>query len=136
NTNFIVVGVDPHVDLNLYPPLNMKFLPPIPRRELLPFYQEAKIYCQPSRREGLSNALCEAMLCECIPVATAVGGTSTAIATDGILVPPAQVDSLIDGLRRALQTKDSVGKRARLRIVSLFPDQKREAELLHVLNSL
>ena len=136
DTNFIVVGIDPHIDLNLYPPLNMKLYPLAARRELLPLYQQAKIYCQSSRYEGLSNALCEAMLCECIPVATAVGGTSTAVGTKGILVLPAQVDSLVHGLRRALQTNDPIGKRARLRIVSLFPNQKREAELLHIINSL
>ena len=134
--NFIVVGIDPHADLNLFPPLNMKFYPAVGRSELLPFYRQAKIYCQPSRREGLSNALCEAMLCECIPVATAVGGTLTAIGTEGFLIPPAQHDSLVEGLLRAFQTDESVGKRARLRIVSLFPKQKRETDLLHILNSL
>ena len=135
-TNFIVVGIDPGADLNLFPPLNMKFYPPVERSALLPLYRQAKIYCQPSRREGLSNALCEAMLCECIPVATAVGGTSTAVGADGFLIPTAQADSLVEGLLRALQGDESFGKRARLRIVSLFPKQKRETDLLHILNSL
>jgi len=38
-------------------------------------------------REGLRNALCEAMLCECIPVGTERNGIPIAIGDAGFYVP-------------------------------------------------
>jgi glycosyltransferase involved in cell wall biosynthesis len=134
--NFVVVGVEPQIGLSLRPPMNMKFYAPMPRKEILRFYQEARVYCQPSRREGLPNALCEAMLCGCIPVASRVGGNPTAIGNDGILVPPDDVDSLVTALHHALTTEEQIGVRARSRAVSLFPKEKRETELLRAIESL
>ena len=51
--------------------------------EILNYYQRAKVYCQLSYREGLPTALCEAMLCECIPVGSNVAGVQTAIGDTG-----------------------------------------------------
>lgn len=133
---FIVIGVDPQVGLSLRPPMNMKFYAPMQRKDILPFYQRAKVYCQPSRREGLPNALCEAMLCGCIPVASNVSGNPTAVGTDGILVPPDDVDVLVASLHHALTTEEQIGDRARARIVSLFPKEKRETDLVRAIESL
>jgi len=133
--NFIVVGIDPHIAVTLRPPTNMEMLAPVDRRMLLPWYRNAKVYCQPSRHEGLSNALCEAMLCGCVPVATEVGGNPTAVGAEGFLVPSQNVDALIVALRKALSSPETFGEKARARIVSLFPKQKRESDLLHILGS-
>ncbi len=133
---FIVVGVEPDLAYKLRPPLNMKFYPAVKQEQLLQFYQESKVYCQPSRREGLSNALCEAMLCGCIPVATRVGGNATAIGDSGFLVPYNDVDALVEALKQALDSETDVGAKARMRIVSLFPKEKREAELLSFIEKL
>ena len=51
----------------------------IERARLLEYYRRAKVYCQPSRREGLPGALCEAMLCGCYPVVTGTGGMPEAV---------------------------------------------------------
>ncbi len=134
--NFTVIGVEPRLGLSLRPPMNMKFYAPMPRNDLLPFYQRSKVYCQPSRREGLANSLCEAMLCACIPVASSVGGNPTALGTEGILVPPDDSEALVYALHRALTTEDPMGETARARIVSLFPRQKRENSLTHAIESV
>ncbi len=133
DVNFIVVGTDPDVAFQYQPSLNIKFIEPVPREQLLPFYQRSKVYCQPSRHEGLPNALCEAMLCGCIPVATEVGGSPTAVGDAGFLVPPADSTALMIGLRDALCTNESAGMKARARIVALFPDEKREFELVRLI---
>ncbi|MBI3189820.1 MAG: glycosyltransferase family 4 protein, partial [Ignavibacteriales bacterium] len=136
STEFIVVGIEPDLAYSFRPPLNMTFHPAIKHEKLLEFYQQAKVYCQPSRREGLPNALCEAMLCGCIPVATNVGGNSTAIGDSGFLVPYNDVDALVDSLKQALENETDVASKARARIVSLFPKEKREVDLLSLIEKL
>ncbi len=133
---FVVIGVDEPLTGGLRPPLNVHFLPLMKRSELLPYYQRAKVYCQPSRREGLPNTLCEAMLCGCIPVVSNVGGNPTAAGDAGILVPPGDIDRLAEALGRAVTAKPDFGARARARIVAMFPKEKRETELLAMVDSL
>ena len=128
---FTVIGPDSAVVFPLMPPLNMKFYPRIKRDDLLSFYRQARVYCQPSRHEGLSNALSEAMLCECIPVATDVGGNPTAVGHTGFLVPADNVEALTGAIQKALAADQAYGMEARARIVALFPKEKRETELLH-----
>jgi len=135
DTKFVVVGVDREIARFLRPPVNMELIDPMDRSALLPLYRQAKVYCQPSRHEGLSNALCEAMLCGCIPVATDVGGNPTAVGAEGFLVPASSVEGLVSALRKALGAPETLGAKARARVVSLFPKKKREGDLLRLLES-
>ena len=133
---FVIVGTDPAILKPLDPPMNVRCQPKIPREDLLPYYQRARVYCQPSRREGLPNALCEAMLCDCIPVGSDVSGIPTAIGDAGFLVPPGDADALVEGLRAGLASGERVATKARARIVSLFPPERRESGLLQTLREL
>lgn len=55
----------------------------------------ADIYCQPSRSEGLPNAVIEALCCELPVVATDVGGTGDLVTDDnGILCKPGDPEIL------------------------------------------
>jgi glycosyltransferase involved in cell wall biosynthesis len=128
---FNVIGTDQALALELRPPLNIKFYSAMARNDLLPFYQRAKVYCQPSRWEGLPNALCEAMSCECVPVTTDVGGNPTAVGHTGFVVPADNVDALTVAIQKALGADQVYGMEARARIVALFPREKRETELLY-----
>lgn len=134
--NFTVIGIAPRLAASLKIPPNVTVHPPMAREDVLIHYRAAKVYCQPSRREGLPGALCEAMLCGCIPVATDVGGCSTAVGDTGVLVPPLDVSALIAGLRSALAMPSHRGSKARARIVALFPKEKRETELLRIMRGL
>jgi len=133
---FKVVGVRPQAVQHLHPPRNMLFYEPVPRSGLLAHYRRAQVYCQPSRREGLPNTLCEAMLCECIPVATTVGGNPSAVGKTGFLVPPNDPMKLTKAITLALKASHQKGKQARKRIVGNFPDEKREKALLELINDL
>ena len=133
---FHIVGVDPKITFDTNPPANMTFYSATPRKELLPFYQSAKVYCQPSLHEALSYTLREAMLCECIPVATEVGGMTTAVSGIGVLVPPGNVDALVAGLLKAMQFPADVGVKARARIVALYPQEKRVSELYKLIDGV
>jgi glycosyltransferase involved in cell wall biosynthesis len=133
---FSVVGVDPVLQPGLRPPKNVTFHGPLERKDLLPLYRRAKVYCQPSLREGLSNTLCEAMLCACIPIATDVGGNPTAVGDTGILIPPGNSEALVAAIQEALVMPEGVGAKARARIVALFPKEKRERELIRLVKEL
>jgi glycosyltransferase involved in cell wall biosynthesis len=133
--NICVVGTDRSHVVHLNPPPNIDFIPYVQRESLLPYYQRARVYCQPSRREGLSNALCEAMLCECIPVATNVGGTAGVIGFTGILVSPKSAESLANALRHAFSLPEENGREARERISKIFTKERRQEVLLQVLQS-
>jgi len=109
-------------------------VPPVAREELPSLYQGAKVYVQPSRSEGLPNAVCEAMLSGCLPVATDVGGTSAAIGETGWLVPANDVPGLVGAIRDALQAPEDHGARARERIITLYPVEQRMAALTQLLS--
>ncbi len=115
-------------------PSNVRVLPPMCREELPSLYHTSKVYVQPSRSEGLPNALCEAMLSGCIPVGTDVGGMATAIGETGYVVPAADVGALVGAIREALEAPEDRGARARQRICALFPAERREVALNQLLS--
>jgi glycosyltransferase involved in cell wall biosynthesis len=117
-------------------PANMRLVPPVPRAELLARYQRARVYCQPSRREGLPNALCEAMLCGCVPVGARVGGVPTAIGDNGFVVEPGNVAALRDAIALAMSAPESLGASAREHIAREFPRDGRERSLVHTIREL
>ena len=135
HVRFILVGIAPSIAEALDTPANLTCIGLRSRGELLAFYQRARIYCQPSRREGLSNTLCEAMLCGCVPVATDVGGTAAAIGGTGVVVPPSDPVALADAIER-MRTSSRDGTEARERASSLFPRERRQRRLREVVGSL
>lgn len=135
---FIIVGVSQEVQTRIRPtlPPNVSVFPFVDQTSLLEQYQRAKVYCQVSYTEGLPNALCEAMLCECIPVGTMRGGIPTAIGDTGVLIPYGDVPAMVDAFRTALTMSDEEAKKARRRIVEQFPLGRREAGLVSTIREL
>lgn len=131
-----VVGVDERFVPPLDPPANVRFLPPTRREELRPLYRAAKVYCQPSRREGLPGALCEAMLCGCIPVASGVGGIPAAVGDTGFLTPPGDPAALAAALRAALGAPEGRGASARSRIASRYTREMRKTALIELFRAV
>jgi len=96
----------------------------------------AKVYCQLSLREGLPTALCEAMLCGCIPIGSNTNGVKTAIGDIGFYVDYGDEKTTADMIIKALNSKDDLGKKARDRIKILFPDERRTKELKELILEL
>ena len=137
NLKFVVVG--PHYDnsirkLKSIASGNVKFTGFVPDEELIKYYQKAKVYCQLSRYEGLPNALCEAMLCECVPVGTRYCGIPTAIGDTGFYVPYGDPKATAEAIKEAL--KSDKGEKARKRIKKMFQIERREKELLRIIHKL
>ena len=135
---FRVIGVTADLLEKIRPdvPQNVEILPGVPRSGILPYLQESQVYCQPSFSEGFPNALCEAMLCGCIPVGTNVGGIPTAVGETGFLVPYGDVPALAGALRKALDAPEGSRERAREHVVREFPLSRRERELVSIVREL
>jgi glycosyltransferase involved in cell wall biosynthesis len=134
--SFTIVGVDATLAGSMDPPGNVSFIPPTDRHGLLPYYRGAKVYCQPSRREGLPNALCEAMLCGCVPVVTDVGASAHAAGETGFVTVAGDPDALASAIGRALDAPAVRGASARERVAALFPADRRRTELLAIMRQL
>jgi glycosyltransferase involved in cell wall biosynthesis len=113
---------------------NVEFIGFVNQEKLKKQYQEAKIYCQLSLREGLPNSICEAMLCECIPVGSNINGIPKAIGDTGVLWKNRDLKSLKNCLQEALQIP--TGKPARERILTQFSEGKRKESLQQVIERL
>jgi glycosyltransferase involved in cell wall biosynthesis len=137
DVRFIFVGgaVDSSVEaLRGEAPPNVEFVGFLPRDQLAQYYRRAKVYCQLSMSEGLPNALCEAMLHECVPVGTKVGGVPTAMGETGFYVPVGDAQAAAEAVKKALES--GTGQKARERIEGLFPKHKREKRLTEIIEEL
>jgi len=138
NLKFVIVGKHIDSSVNALKEIsknNVEFTGFVSDEELLRWYQKSKVYCQLSRYEGLPNALCEAMLCECVPVGTKNCGIPTAIGKTGFYVKYNAEKETADAISKALKNQN-FGKKARDRIKTNFPLNSRETKLLKIIKSL
>ncbi len=112
-------------------PSNVAFTGKIPEQKLVRWLQRASVYVQPSYHEGFGCSIAEAMLCGCVPVVTDRGAIPEVVGDAGVYVRPGDARSVADGISRALVSED-LRERARMRIMSLFPIQRRRERLLAI----
>jgi glycosyltransferase involved in cell wall biosynthesis len=106
-----------------------------------PILQTSDVFCLPSRNEGFSNALIEAMGCGLPCVATRVGGNAEALAegTSGYLVESEGADALADRILRLLrdpQMRLRMGQAARQTVEERFSIQAMVARLMNIYDEL
>lgn len=138
NIKFLVIGIQGGALSKLKEDAspNVEFMGHISQEGLIAYYQKAKVYCQLSMREGLPNALCEAMLCECIPVGTERNGIPIAIGDAGFHVPYGNPVAAASAIERAVQSPAELGQKARDRIRELFSEKRRESGLIQAIEML
>lgn len=131
--NFTLLGVKDELD-HLQLTKNITLLPPVPHTELINYYSKHDFYFQLSIAEGFPNALCEAMLCGCIPIGSAVFGIPDIIGDTGFILKKKDINLLKKLVVEAVKSdKVSLSKKARQRIIDNFPEEKREAKLLSII---
>jgi glycosyltransferase involved in cell wall biosynthesis len=136
--NFILIGMKrrflPWIE-QYYPFKELKNLKVVfsfcPHEVLFQSYNEAGVFVQASITEGMPNTLCEAMLCECIPVGSNVNGIPDAIGDTGVIVGKRDIIELESAVREAI--KLSTGPDARKRIIENFSFADREKNLIGIL---
>lgn len=113
---------------------NVEILPVLSNDEIIPYYQNASIYCQLSWRESFGVALVEAMACGCIPIATNRGALPEVIGKCGYLVEYGDIDGLEGALHKAINLNNS--ECGRERVEMHFSIEKRELDLIDTINSV
>lgn len=137
-TVFTLAGMSPEMQEKYRNkiPSNVRLLGPVQYHELPALYSSHQVYAQLSLSEGLPNSLCEAMLCECVPVGSQVNGIPTAIGRTGYLLQKHDAKEASQLITCALNSGDETGKAARARIMENFPEQNREEKLISLLNEI
>ncbi|MEZ6062245.1 MAG: glycosyltransferase family 4 protein [Planctomycetaceae bacterium] len=94
------------------------------RSDVRDWFLAADLIAMPSRWEGLSIALLEAMSCARPVIAAEVSGMREAIGeTAGVLIPPEDVAALAEGIANLLSSPETlaeIGASARQRVVAEF----------------
>lgn len=135
NLTFYVVGGK---DIKSDAPPNVKLAEKIPNDKLRDFLNTKQFYLQLSMSEGFPNALSEAMLCECVPIVSNVGGMPDIVSDSGYILKHKNVDQLAELINGAINNPDLtiLGKKARARIQNNYTFEKRKELMLSELEKL
>jgi glycosyltransferase involved in cell wall biosynthesis len=136
DVRFVFAGkwLDDAIDgLRAAAPANVEFTGWLPQAELEARYRRAAVYVQASRHEGFGLAVAEAMLACCVPVVTGVTAMPEVVDGAGVLLDSPDPSEVAAGVRRALELGPEAGRRARERILSEFPLERRRERLLDLI---
>ncbi|MBN1886701.1 MAG: glycosyltransferase family 4 protein [Thermoflexales bacterium] len=113
------------------PTLNVRVVPNVPLTDVPAYYHLADVVVIPSLRDGMPNALLEAMACEKAVIASMVGGIPDVLGKgsveDGVLVPPGNVTALADAMAGLLsdpRRRTRLGRAARDTVEAEFTPAK------------
>ena len=132
---FVIIGPSEEYKaiLDQSAPPNLTIYSFMSQEELKNFLDRAKVFCQFSLAEGLPNTLCEAMLCECIPVGSSVNGIPKAIENKELLIPKPDLLLAQKAIKYAIQMDDHEGVKFRNSIIDKFPKSKREKAIKSII---
>lgn len=129
---FIIVGMAPKLKSLVTPlPENITIHDKVPQKDLIQYYQSAKVYCQLSRTESFCMTLVEGMLYNCIPIITCVGGMPEIMGPLGYAVPENQTEKIVQAIRDAMLLPYSTAYEER--IEQHFLLSERQEKLVNVL---
>jgi len=134
--SFVVVGMTwlPPIPI----PSNVRIVGSTPNRELVGLFRTRTFYLQLSISEGHPNALCEAMLCNCIPICANTAAMPEIIQGTGFLLLKRDAGLLKELISTALAHPDkpALARAARERIAKQYPITLRQSRLLVLLQTL
>jgi len=130
---FYIAGMDKPEGLDSSK--NVRFLGHVSADTLKNYYQKVSFYFQLSAFEGFGCALCEAMLCGCIPIVSQVNSLPEIVGDYGLLLPHRDInllEKLVLGRINEAVTQEE--KQAiRVRIIEKYSKQNRKVLLFGIL---
>lgn len=120
---FYVVGLDQIENA----PENVRMLGYLNSEELRKAYSKSQFYLQLSAWEGFGCALCESMLCGCIPIGSNANIIPEIIGDSGYIVKKRTLDCISETIQIAMNLRNGeiLSKKAETRIVENFGIKKR-----------
>jgi glycosyltransferase involved in cell wall biosynthesis len=97
-------------------------------------YRRAAVYVQASRHEGFGLAVAEAMLAGCVPVVMNATAMPEVVGDAGILIDSQEPAAVAEGIGKALAMGPDAAARARERILTAFPMERRREGILRVVD--
>jgi glycosyltransferase involved in cell wall biosynthesis len=113
-------------------PQNVEFTGWLSDPELNARYRRAAVYVQASRHEGFGLAVAEAMLAGCVPVVMNATAMPEVVGETGVLIESQRPADVAAGVGRALGLGPDAGRRARERILTRFPMERRRKGIQRV----
>lgn len=135
---FVVIGAwkdDAITWLRDFAGPNVAFTGWVDDRTLLDYCARASVCVQASRHEGFGMAVAEAMLAGCIPVVTREGALPEVVADCGVYCTTEPRD-IARAVAEAMSAPEADRLRARQRVLTHFPVQKRRALLEEVVSEI
>lgn len=118
-------------------PANIQLLRPVPYDQLPALYQSHQYYLQLSMAEGFPSAICEAMLCGCVPIGSNVAAIPYIIGDSGFVLEKKNVQRFIELCGSALHADvNRLGLNARQRIEKICAPGSRSSRLIALAEAL
>lgn len=130
---FTLVGAGPDNPWVQNRPANVDIHPVTDRSGLMDLLNRHRFYLQLSLMEGFPNALCEAMLCGCVPIGSNVAAIPFIIGETGHVLQRKDPALLAELLREAMADGGKTGMAARERIATNFPASLRLSRLIRLI---
>ncbi|MEP4534823.1 MAG: glycosyltransferase family 4 protein [Cyclobacteriaceae bacterium] len=128
---FYVAGLS-HID---EAPPNIVFLGFLRAAELKKQYQRCEYYFQLSIWEGFGCALCEAMLCGCVPIVSEVNMLPDIVGNSGLVLTHRSSEDLKKLIDLAIESDLTEQKQPRENILKQYSMEKRIGELIKVIEN-
>lgn len=130
-TRFTIIGAVALTDYVV--PVNVEVIGRVSHDVLKERLAHSSIYCQVSVMEGFPNALCEAMLMECLPVTSSMTSMPEIVDGNGVVISERDVAKLQIAITELLSlsgpAKQELRHKARGSIRSRFPEELRLQQL-------